>query len=312
MEEILLELSVILQSIVSLFIMILVGVYSSKKNIISAQTNNGLIKILIHITLPFMIFSSFFFTYDDNIKSNIIKTFYYSIFAYVIMITLSYLFLLPIKNSKKTILHFANVFVNTGYIGFPILNSIYGTEGVVYGSIFNMFFVILLWTYGLALFKGNLEKKDLKIELKKIILNPSIIAVCLGIIILIFEIQLPGALLYSIKSIGNITGPLSMIIIGVILSNVKIKKYLRDWTIYYGVTIKLIIIPIIMYLASLLVRDSSKALNTVIIMSAMPASAMTSILADSFDKEKDYAAIIVSVTTLFSLITITGLLKIIL
>jgi predicted permease len=306
-----LDLSVILDSVISLFIIILVGVYGSKRNIITAKMNKGLVDILIKIALPFMILSSFIYTYDPTIKANVVKTFYYSISAYIIMITVSYLLLLPIKDDRRTILHFANVFVNTGYVGFPILNSVYGPEGVIYGSIFNMFFVILLWTYGLILFKGNFRKEDLKTELKNILVNPSIAAVCLGIIIMVFNIKLPGYLLSSIKSIGNITGPLSMLIIGVILSNVKVKRYLKDWTIYYGITVKLIMIPVIVYLFSLLAGSSSKAINTVIIMSAMPASAMTSILAESFDKEKEYAAVIVSVTTLLSLVTVTILLKII-
>jgi predicted permease len=230
----------------------------------------------------------------------------------MVMILVSYLLLLPIEKDKKTILHFSNVFVNTGYIGFPILHSIYGPEGVIYGSIFNMFFVLLVWTYGIVIFKGTLNKKELKKELVMILLNPSIIAVCLGIIIMMFNIQLPGALLSSIASIGNITGPLSMIIIGVILSNVKLSNYLKDWTIYYGIITKLIIIPSIIYCISLLVATPSKAINTVIIMSALPASAMTSIFAESFDKEKEYAAVIVSLTTLLSLVTLTILLKLIL
>lgn len=303
---------VIIESIISLFTIIVVGIYGARKKIINSQINKGLIDILIQIALPCMILSSFIFTYDDAIKTNVVKTFYYSIAAYILMILSSYLLLIPIKNEKKTILHFANVFVNTGYVGFPILHSIYGNEGIVYGSIFNMFFVILVWTYGVILYKGNLQKNDLKQEIKKILLNPSILAVCAGIILMILNLQLPDALLFSIKSIGNITGPLSMIIIGVIISDVKIKKYIKEWTIYYGVFIKLILIPLIVYLSSLLLGETSKVINTVIIMSAMPASAMTSILADTYHKEKDYAAVIVSATTLLSLISITLLLKIIL
>lgn len=306
------QVPVIVESVISLFIMILVGVYSSKKKIITPEINKKLVEILIQIALPFMIVSSFIHTYDTTIKANVTKTFYYSIAAYIIMITVSYLLLLPIKNDKKTILHFANVFVNTGYVGFPILNSIYGPEGVIYGSIFNMFFVILLWTYGLILFRDNFEKKELKKEFKKVLLNPSIIAVFLGILIMIFNIRLPRPLLSSVESIGSITGPLSMIIVGVILSNIKIKKYLKDWTIYYGMTVKLIIIPIIMYLVFLLTVGSSIVINTIIIMSAMPASTMTSILAESFDKEKEYAAVVVSLTTLTSLVTVTILFKAIL
>jgi len=290
--------------------MISVGVYGSRKKIINPELNKGLTDILIKIALPFMIVSSFIFTYDYTVKDNIVKTSYYSIAAYIIMAVVSRILLFPVKNDKKTILHFANVFVNTGYVGFPILNSIYGSEGVIYGSIFNMFFVILLWTYGIMLYRGGLEKGYLKKELIALLFNPSIIAVIIGVVIMVFDIRINGAILAGIKGIGSITGPLSMIIIGVILSNAKVKKYMRDWTVYYGITVKLIAIPIIIYMVSLQLPESSRALKSVIIMTAMPASAMTSILAESFGKEKDYAAIIVSATTLLSLITVPALLKI--
>lgn len=144
-----------------------------------------------------------------------------------------------------------------------------------------------------------------------LLFNPSIIAVIIGIIIMVFNIKIDGALLQSIKSIGSITGPLSMLIIGVILSHVKIKQHIKDWTVYYGIIIKLLHIPAVIYLMSLITGDSSKAVCSVIIMTAMPASAMTSIFAEIYDKEKDFAAIIVSATTLLSLITIPVLIKLI-
>lgn len=305
------EISAITDSVFSLFIIILVGVYGSKKDIITPETNKGLTDILIKIALPFMIISSFMFTYDDTIKSNVLKTFYYSLGAYGVMAIVSYLSLIPIKGDKKTVLHFANVFVNTGYIGFPVLNSVYGSEGIIYGSIFNMFFVIFVWTYGIMLYKGKLEKGYLKKEIVSLLFNPSIIAVAIGIVMMVFNIKLEGAILYSVKSIGNITGPLSMFIIGVILSNVKIKQYLKDWQLYYELALKLIIIPLVIYLISLFLEDTSKAVYSVIIMTAMPASAMTSILAENFNKEKEFAAIIVSATTLTSLITVPLLIKLI-
>jgi len=154
-------------------------------------------------------------------------------------------------------------------------------------------------------------REELKAEIKKVLLNPSVIAVFIGIIIMVFNIQMPPALLSSIRSIGNMTGPLSMIIIGVILSKAKIKSYLMDWTVYYGMVTRLIIIPAILYFILLLIGDTSKVANTVIIMSAMPAAAMTSILAEIFDRQKEYAAVMVFITTLFSIITVPILLKII-
>jgi predicted permease len=298
------EFSAITESVLSLFIIILVGVYGNKKGIITNDLNKGLTDILIKIALPFMIVSSFMFTYDDTIKSNVLKTFYYSLGAYATMGAISFIMLLPVKKDKRTVLHFANIFVNTGYIGFPVLNSIFGAEGIIYGSIFNLFFVLFVWTYGIMLYKGKLEKGYLKDEMISLLLNPSIIAVIIGIIIMVFDIKIEGALLHSIKSIGSITGPLSMLIIGVILSNVKIKHHLKDWNVYYGILIKLVIIPAVIYFIFFMTGESSKSVYSVIIMTAMPASAMTSILAEVYDKEKEFAAIIVSATTLISLITV--------
>lgn len=80
------EFSSITESVLSLFIIILVGVYGSKKGIITNDLNKGLTDILIKIALPFMIVSSFMFTYDDTIKSNVLKTFYYSLGAYAKLI----------------------------------------------------------------------------------------------------------------------------------------------------------------------------------------------------------------------------------
>ena len=113
-------MSTIIDSVLSLFIMILVGVYGSNKKIITSEINKGLTDILIQIALPFMIVSSFIFTYDDTIKTNVVNTFFYSLISYLIMAVVSCLLLLPVKKDKKTILHFANVFTNTGYVGFPI------------------------------------------------------------------------------------------------------------------------------------------------------------------------------------------------
>lgn len=256
-----------------------------------------------------MVISSFTFTFDVSIKGNIVKGFYYSFFAYLILIIASRILLIPIKGDKKTIIHFANVFTNTGYIGFPVLNAIYGPEGVVYGSIFNMFFVIFVWTYGIMLFKGKLEKDKLKKEIIKTLLNPSIIAVVIGIVIIIFNIELPEILLNSINSVGSISGPLSMIIIGAIVSKARIGDNIRDWRLYYGLTIKMVVLPLVLILISLFL-EKSIVTNSVIIIASMPAAAMTSIFAGSFNKEEDFASLLVLLTTLLSIITIPILVRI--
>ncbi len=301
------DISVVINGVISLFLIMLLGIYGDKRNIITDEINRGLTEILLKITLPLMIVSSFVFTFDESMKKNITKTFIYAFLTFVIVAIISYVFLIPIKSKKREILQFANVFSNCGFIGFPIMESIYGFEGVLYTSIFNMYFAIFTWTYGIMIFTGKVTFK----EIKKVLLNPCVIAVYIGIFIMKFNIQIPIVIYSTIKIVGAMTSPLSMIIVGVILSKANIKDNLKDWTIYYGSVIKLLVIPVLLYLITLIINDNSKVANTMLILSAMPAAAMTSILAENFNKEKEYAAVIVFFTTLISLITFPIILKLI-
>ncbi len=302
------DLTVIINKVISLFLIMIIGVYGSKKKIITPMINKGLTNILLEITLPCLVISSFIFDMDNQLKNNIIKCFIYSPIVLITTTFISYIALFPIKSDKKIIMQFANVFSNCGFIGFPIIYSIFGGEGVIYASIFNMFFTIALWTYGIILFNGNIEKKDLK----KVFLNPSIIAVIIGLIILIFNISIPEVVYSTLDLVGGVTSPLSMIIIGVILGNSNILNYLRDYTIYYSSILKLLVLPVVLIIISKIINDNSIVVKTLTIITAMPAAAMTSILAEKFDKEKEYSAVIIFITTLFSLITFPLLLKFIL
>ena len=151
------NLSVIINGVLSLFLIMLIGVYGSKRKIITPEINKGLTNILLEITLPCLIVSSFVFDFNNELRNNIIKSFVYSPLVLIITILVSYIVLLPIKSDKKVIMQFANVFSNCGFIGFPIIHSIFGSEGVIYASIFNMFFTMALWTYGVVLFNGNID-----------------------------------------------------------------------------------------------------------------------------------------------------------
>ena len=302
------DLTVIINKVISLFLIMIIGVYGNKRKIITPTINKGLTNILLEITLPCLVVSSFIFDMDDELKNNIIKCFIYSPIVFIITILISYIALFQIKSDKKIIMQFANVFSNCGFIGFPIIYSIFEGEGVIYASIFNMFFTIALWTYGIILFNGNIDKKDFK----KVFLNPSIIAVIIGLIIMIFNISIPEVLYSTLDLVGGVTSPLSMIIIGVILGSSNILNYLKDYTIYYSSILKLIVLPFILIIISKIINDNSIVTKTLIIITAMPAAAMTSILAEKFDKEKEYSAVIIFITTLFSLITFPLLLKFIL
>lgn len=298
---------IVLNKIISLFLIILIGVYGSKKNIINEEINKGLRRILLEITLPLLVINSFSFEFSDGMGKNVLTAFIYSITFMALGAIISYIFLFPLKGEKKKILHFANVFSNCGFIGFPIINSLYGAEGVVYTSIFNMVFTIALWTYGVMIFSDKMSKE----KIKKVLVNPAIIAVYIGIPIMLLNIKLPSFLIDTTKIVGDMTAPISMIIVGSILSKVRIKDVFKEVSIYYEALIKLIIIPLILFLIKIIIKDNTTVINTIIVLQAMPAAAMTSIFAADFNKEKEYSAKVVFITTLLSIITIPIITKII-
>ena len=290
----------VIKEIIALFLIIIVGFYAGKKNIIDETSSNGLCKILLQISTPLLIISSFSFTFTSDMAEKIVKAFVYAIIIFIITPLLVKPLFMKIKGGKRDILQFAMVFSNCGFMGFPIVQSVFGNEGVIYASIFNMIFNIFIWTYGVMLFNVKNSAKGMLGLLK----NPGIIAAFIGIIIMIFSINIPSILLDTMKMVGGLTTPISMLIIGSLLSRTELKKLFKDMSLYYGAVIKLIFVPVVLFLVARLFKEDSLVIKTYILIQAMPVAAMTSLFAESFNKEKEYSALIISISSLFSVITI--------
>lgn len=290
----------VFNQILSLFLIILVGFYGRKRSIIDDTLTNGLSRMLLEITTPLLIISSFNYDGNSSLAKNTIKAFIYGILIFIITPFMVKPLLTKIEKGKRNILQFAIVFSNCGFMGIPITAAVLGEEAVIYASIFNMCFNLFIWTYGVTLFTDAASFK----EAKKLLKNPGIIAVFIGLLLTVFSIKLPIVLYNTISLVGHLTTPISMIIIGSLLASIDFKAVIKDKTIYYGAFIKLIIIPAVLYGISLLISDNSLVMRTYVLIQAMPAGATTSLFAERFNKEKEYSAFVVSFSTLLSIITI--------
>lgn len=296
--------STVANSVISLFFIMLVGLYAQRKGIITPEINKGINNILLSISLPMLILSSFMTSFDDGLKDNLYNAFLFSFIAYVIVTIGSILLTIPIKGREKSVIKFSSIFTNTAFMGLPLLNAIFGSEGIIYGAVFNMFFNLYVFTYGVILFKGAKKGNETRKYIIDIIKNPVIISVFIGLVIMILSLKVPANLENSIRLIGSMTTPLSMISIGFIFGRVKIREHLRDWTIYYAIFIKLIIMPLLMIIFFKLVDNTSVVATSIVVLMALPTATMASIFAERFDNQVEYTTIIVVSTTLLSIITI--------
>lgn len=284
-----------------LSIMMVIGIYARKKGFIDDKVENGLSALLINITLPLMIINSFSLEFDKAIMRNAVKIFLYSIVIHMILLILSKYIYIKADDRKKPLLIFTTAFSNCAFMGYPVLSSIFGDIGVFYASIFTMVFTALVWTLGVSLFTGKISMKE---ATKSILKNPSIWAVVIGIIIFIGQIKLPYAISQTIKSVGGITTPISMIIIGSMLCGSNIKDMLGDFNLYYLSLVRLVIVPIVTYFVMTMFNIDSMLVAICTLLVAMPGAVVGPVIALSSGGDGKYGSQCIFITTLLSVITI--------
>lgn len=287
--------------------MMMIGVVLRVRKIITNHINKGLSNILMNLTLPFMIIYSFNFEFSREMMKNAIMIFCYSIGIHIILIVLSKLAYFKFDDSKKKIFKFATIFSNCGFVGFPIVQGIFGNIGVFYTSIFTIPFNIFMWSYGVMLFTGESDIKSIK----KNLINPALICTLLGIIIFLFSIKLPEPILSTLGSIGNMTTPISMFIVGSMLADVKLKEIFRGLDIYYLNFVKLIVAPIIVYILLRLLKVDETLLYICVIMVAMPTASLIGVFSEKYNVDKLTASKCAFLTTVLSIITIPVIMAIV-
>jgi predicted permease len=276
-----------------------VGVYSRKRNIIDENINKGLTLILMNITLPLNIISAFNFEYSKDMIANMLIIFTFGMLIHPVTFFVAKLIYSKFSKEEKNVLIFSAIFSNCAFMAFPVLESLYGKIGILYGSAFLAPFNIYLWTLGVALYEGE----GAKFKLKNI-LNPGIISVVIGILIFVFSIRLPYAINRCFEMIGSMTTPLSMIITGVIIGGMDIKKIFSRWSIYFGAFVRLILFPVICALILRMFHLDNTTYGVCVLVSAMPVAAMATVLAESYGADAQFASQNVFITTILSLVTI--------
>lgn len=294
----------ILNQVLTLFIIMIVGIAAKKMGVINEQVNKKLSEMLLHITSPALIFSSFLFDLSAEKLSNAAYVFGFSLLMFVFSIVFSEILFIKMDDKIKPIMIASAVFSNCGYMGFPLLQGVFGKEGVFYGSIYIVAFNIFFWTYGAIIFSGQ---KNLN-TIKNAFLSPSMIAIYLGTLVFLFQIPVPSPLENAIGMVGSMTMPLAMIIIGAIIAQANVKIAISGFHVYYSSFIRLIFMPVAGLALSKILDLPEISKNVSIILLAMPVAVNVAVFAEKFDRNSLLASKCVTVSTILSIITIPAIL----
>lgn len=297
----------VFNQVLILFFIMLVGFYAKKRDFINESVSKKLSQLLLKVTAPLFVISSFQISFTQEILNNVMIVFIFGIAAHTISALLGQVLFQRFKDGTKKIMKFAATYSNCAFMGFPLLDSMFGKVGVLFGSVYVATFNIFVWTNGVMIFSN--EKKMDRNTIKKALINPGIVSVVIGILLFLLSIKLPYPAAKSIELLGSMTVPLSMLIIGANLASCNFKKLLYGLELYYITAIRLVFLPLIAYIILKLLGFSGTLLSLCTLLVAMPVATTTTIFAEMYDEDALFASRVVAFSTLLSIITIPLIMK---
>ena len=286
----------------SMMLYLLVGFIIVKAGVIKASDSKTLSSLVVWVFQPAMLFDAFQIDLTAERRATFFVCLGFSFLVYIVWILLSRLLRAPLKLSP--IEEASLVYSNTGNLVLPLVSMILGQEYVFYGCAAQLAFHVFIWTHGCSLIRGARSFRP-----AQILKNTNVIAVLLGLLFTILHIPVPDIIATSISGLGQVVGPLSMMVIGIALAEADLPgifRMKRAYLISFG---RLIVYPLIiigiLYISRFLriYPEFSMALMVPVMSFAAPPASMVSQLAIIYDRHPIEASSINLMGTLFSLIT---------
>ena len=284
-----------------LFILIFAGILLGRLKIIDTQGRKTLSTLLIDLILPCNIIHSFLSGTDvtADFARNCLLAILICAVIQAAAILGSRLLFRRYPHQKKSVMSYGMICSNSSFIGLPVAEALYGSLGVMYTSIFQIPIRFTMWTAGLSLFT-EVRRRE---AVKKLMTHPCILAIFTGLLLMVLPLDLPQPVTDTLSALSRCNIPISMLVIGAILSQADIRS-LFSGPVFYYTFLRLIAFPLVVYgILSLLPLDSL-LVSISVLMTGMPAGSTTSILADRYGCDGLFASQLVFASTLFSVVTL--------
>ncbi len=298
------DLLPIIESILTLFILIAAGYLAYRTGVITRAGVSGLSALLVNITLPCLIIESMQVPVTPDRIHEITVIFMIELVVYAISFLAAFLvpYLISGSRFESGVFRFMLIFSNLGFMGYPVCQTLFGDESLFYVTLINIPFGLLVFTIGVFLLRPDLARNP---DLKRI-LSPGLVASLVGLIFFFTGITIPSPISDSISLLGSVTTPLAMIVIGALLAPLPLSSMVGDFRIWVISAFRLAIIPIVLLLLLRPFISDPVLISVPIILAAMPVAANTVLLAEEYGVNAEIASKGVFVSTILSLVTIPG------
>ena len=294
-------MTAVINKLTEMVIMIIIGYVCAKINLTGAEFNRHTSKVLTNVLLPATILKAMTGLGGEISNGELV----YVVFLFFIMMGLAGIIgillsrMLPIEKTDRGILVGLVMYMNISFVGFPLVETYYGAQGMLYACLSCVPMNLLMFSVGVAGISGN--AKD-AVSLKKI-LNLPMISTIIGIVIMVLKLQLPAVLTGTINSVAGATVPISMIILGSSLAAIPTRSSLLDGKIYIIAAARLLVCPILTNLILRLFVDNQVLIGAVTILASTPVAVLMTPLCVQYGKSDALPSKSIFISTVLSVFT---------
>ena len=299
----------IINSILTLGLAMLIGFVCVKTGYITEEQKNGLSRIIVRVTLPILVIMSL--TSIEFDREKLVNSIHVLLIS-ILVVAMLYVIGAGISKAGRLDCAKANMyrcmmcFGNVVFMAFPLIQALYGAEGLLYAAIYELANDMFLWTVGVyTLGKSHDDGKKISIKdrLKKL-LNPGTIAFTAAFIMMALGFKFTGIAADVLNGIGGTTTYLSMLFIGGTLAGIDFRHIYRRVWLFVLTAVKMIIVPIILILILRLFNLGETVTAVIILQAAMPASTVLVVLGMEYGGDVTYCAEGVFITHILGLLTL--------
>lgn len=286
---------IVLRQIVIMFVYMAIGGLLFQKGLITKEGSKSLANLLLYAVLPCVVVKSFCVARTPERMSGLLVSFLAAFGILLLAMAVSHLLF-----KKNPIDDFGAAFSNAGFMGFPLVAAVQGSEAIFYAAGFVALLNALQWTYGQSLISGDPSYRSPKAILK----NPLVLSLLLGILIFCFELPVPAIASDLLAALAALNAPLAMVILGVYLAQTDAKTLFNDPHLYVVAAARLVLIPLLTArMLKLLPAQYAAITTTLVIVAAAPIGSNVAVYAQKLGKDYAYAVRGVCLSTLLSAIT---------
>ena len=327
----------LIEQVAILFLMMVPGILLKTCHLVEGNFGKGLSNLILYIAQPILVFYSYLNfngTFLD-IGKNILVVFLLSLLAHLIFCLIAIPAFRKAPDAQRKMLRLTTIFSNAAFMGIPLIDILLGAEFAIYASIYNITFNLFLWTLGVHLcthsdgadFDGDGDS-DLAdtlasashhikagASLMKVLLHPVTLASVLGLVVLVCGVNTAtldachlGVLVDAFAHIKGLVAPLSMVVIGLRIPDIRLGGMLRDVYMYLFLalrhaTLPLLFLGAIKLLALIGLPIPDGVAMTALILSATPSATSATMFAEKYNCDAPYTSRLVIVSTLLSILT---------